>query len=1163
MQGRFKKEGSTAGDAASGATNRGSSAGPASGAEPARPVDGVQEQSSGKRSATESAASPPDGSAVRPISAGSRLALRNWRISTRLVSLIALPVAAATVMGALRIEQSLDNVEQLEDMRLLTDITQQATLLAAALQEERDRSAGPLVSEDNPDSDEVIASRERTDEAIDAFSDARLQINSYDESMRGVEATIHDIARRLNELSQVRNAAYDDPGYTSQTVTQYSEVIEALLSLSQDMAQATNNSDMIRSTRALAAFSAAKEHASIQRAVITAGLARAELPGGQAELSEADWRFGRTHLISEEVAIDNFAQIYGDTEQVRTLLSPLEGGIANIVAADDFAQRVFSAEEGIRTEERTYRNWYDQDRTKIEAMGNIERTLLFEMQEQARELRDEAQREALLNGAIVLLVLGISLVGAFVVARSMVRSLRRLQDTATEVARTRLPEVVRQMSEAEPGDVDTSVESVGVHTRDEIGRVAQAFDDVHREAVRLAGEQALLRGNVNAMFTNLSRRSQGLIQRQLSLISELESREADPDQLSSLFKLDHLATRMRRNGENLLVLAGEEPGRRWTRPVPLVDVLRAAASEVEQYERIELSAVPKTDVAGRVVNDLVHLLAELLENATSFSSPQTKVKVTGHALPDGRVLVEIHDTGIGLSPEDLAEINDRLANPPTVDVSVSRRMGLFVVGRLSLRHGIRIQLRPSDSGGTTALVMLPADVAQGSGRARPGARGAGTASATLQRDTPPVRRPSLGNPEGAEQDSGFGRPPARGVPGRPDRPALPSRSAADARPGPGNLDAPRPQGDSPEPQRAEAPAQRSPAPGPQPTGPAPGRPSWATGDDTARIPVVGQDRDAPRGHDVPASTGEYPAVERPRQHADVDRSQAPTPQGPRPDAPPPPPRPDGRGQAGGYDEGSIFGAPPSRQSPGDARDTSVFASASRPAARPPQPPEYPTGEYPVRQEQRPDLPPASGQRTSSWQRPQDELTAPLPAQEPQRPAERTPIFEEMESTWFGTRRAYPAPGEAQPADVQPADVQPHAAPAAPRQAPDTASPTARPDSPASAVPPSAQQPASGVGPAAWRPSPNDERWRQAEQLRQPSAGGVTTSGLPKRVPRANLVAGAAQPQQQAMTQTGPSVSRRPDDVRGRLTNLRRGIQQGRQAGSSAGRTDRGVGPTYQ
>jgi signal transduction histidine kinase len=384
----------------------------------------------------------------------------------------------------------------------------------------------------------------------------------------------------------------------------------------------------------------------------------------------------------------------------------------------------------------------DDSSTKIEQMKKIEHTLLEDMEQKARELRSASEREAIISGALILLVLGVSLVGAFVIARSMIRSLRRLQETANKVAQDRLPELVKQLSESDPQDVDTSVESVGVHSRDEIGQVAAAFDDVHREAVRLAAEQALLRGNVNAMFTNLSRRSQGLIQRQLSLISELESREADPDQLSSLFKLDHLATRMRRNGENLLVLAGEEPGRRWTRPVPLVDVLRAAASEVEQYERIELSSVPTTEVAGRVVNDLVHLLAELLENATSFSSPQTKVKVTGHALPDGRVLIEIHDTGIGLSPEDLAAINERLASPPTVDVSVSRRMGLFVVGRLSQRHGIRIQLRPSDSGGTTALVMLPVDVAQGGKKPAPGKPGQAAVGAAAAAPRPVPVRPA-------------------------------------------------------------------------------------------------------------------------------------------------------------------------------------------------------------------------------------------------------------------------------------------------------------------------------------------------------------------------------------------------------------------------------------
>ncbi|MFF5013752.1 ATP-binding protein [Streptomyces sp. NPDC001165] len=288
-------------------------------------------------------------------------------------------------------------------------------------------------------------------------------------------------------------------------------------------------------------------------------------------------------------------------------------------------------------------------------------------------------------------------------------ALRQLKEAAQQMAEVRLPELAKQLSQAHPEDVDIVVRPIGIHSLDDIGQTAQALDTVHRAYVQLAVDQALLRSNANAMFINLSRRSQGLVMRQLSLISDLEESETDPDRLSSLFKLDHLATRMRRNCENLLVLAGEEPGRSWTRPVPVVDVLRAAASEVEQYERVELADVPSVEIAGRVVTDLVHLLAELLENATTFSSPHTRVKVTGHALPEGRVLIEIHDTGIGLFAEDLTEANELLAAPPVLDMSVARRMGLFVVGALSHRHGIRVQLRPSDTGGTTALVMLPVD----------------------------------------------------------------------------------------------------------------------------------------------------------------------------------------------------------------------------------------------------------------------------------------------------------------------------------------------------------------------------------------------------------------------------------------------------------------------
>ena len=295
--------------------------------------------------------------------------------------------------------------------------------------------------------------------------------------------------------------------------------------------------------------------------------------------------------------------------------------------------------------------------------------------------------------------------------------MRRLRTAAFDVAEQRLPMLVDQLSRTEPGRVDTRVEPIPIDSTDEIGEVARAFDQVHREAVRLAAEQALLRGNVNAIFTNLSRRNQSLIEGQLTLITDLENNEADPDQLESLFKLDHLATRMRRNGENLLVLAGEEPGRRWDQPVPLVDVLRAASSEVESYERIELSGVPEAEIHGRgrdrpraparrAPGERHHVL---LARRPRSASPRP-------GCPTAGCMVEIHDKGIGLTAEDFADINHRLANPPTVDAEVSQRMGLFVVGRLADRHGIRVQLRPSgEQAGTTSLVMLPDPITHGGG----------------------------------------------------------------------------------------------------------------------------------------------------------------------------------------------------------------------------------------------------------------------------------------------------------------------------------------------------------------------------------------------------------------------------------------------------------------
>ncbi|MEV5240300.1 nitrate- and nitrite sensing domain-containing protein [Streptomyces cinnamoneus] len=1186
MQGRFKRDGSAAAEPEPrGATDRGTTVGM-----PAEAANG-----------SEAAEQPkPKAKAKEPSGPGSRIALRNWRISTRLVSLLALPVVAATTLGGLRIQTSLQNVDQLDHMKLLVEMTTKATQLADALQEERDKSAGPIVA-NNPKDEQVVAPRVKTDQRIQQFRDATRKAKADDPTLVGVQTTLVDITKQLDKIKAVREKAYvSDREYIAQTVSNYNALITSLLSLSQDMAQATSNSEMITATRALATFSSAKEYASIQRAMISAALAN--LKG--ASMSVNDHQYGKSALDNEEEALRRFTAIRaGDSAD---LLKALNGGDTNITSANTFAERAFGNNtDAFKGEKTSYRDWFDQDTVKIEEMAKIELTLLSQMEQKAQELREDAQNEAYLNGVLILLVLGISLVGAFVVARSMVRSLRRLQDTAQKVAQERLPELVKQLSETDPQDVDTSVESVGVHSRDEIGKVAAAFDEVHHEAVRLAAEQALLRGNVNAMFTNLSRRSQGLIQRQLSLISELESREADPDQLSSLFKLDHLATRMRRNGENLLVLAGEEPGRRWTRPVPLVDVLRAAASEVEQYERIELSGVPPTEVAGRVVNDLVHLLAELLENATSFSSPQTKVKVTGHALPDGRVLVEIHDTGIGLSPDDLAAINERLASPPTVDVSVSRRMGLFVVGRLSLRHGIRIQLRPSDSGGTTALVMLPVDVAQGHKKPAPGQPGPGGPGG-----------PGLPGGPGGAPAAGGGQQQRRQVQGNGPRPALAPRSGGPAAQGPGpsggaaagslfdttprGKGAPGADGRPGLPARGNGGPAAAPAPGGNGRGQLPARggagsapaaPSWGNATPPAGGPGKGPKarvddwplstdgsprggQDAPRGHDEgventgrfakpapaagPGDTAQFPPVTDATEppSSTTGRFAKPAPAAgpgdtaqfpPVTDATEAPNSSTGQFRTPGTTDAPNSGTGQFRALGSTDAPNSTSGEYDRPAtgdalgsstgqfAQPAVGDANGTGQFAL---------PGGGQSDTTGQYARPAAGDPDSTGQFAAPAQGeggTPLFEELESHWFRG-----AAGEGQPG--------------VPEQPADSARPAPRRGGPGATSAPQAAGAPQGGAQDPWRDSPNDERWRRAEQVREPAAGGKTSSGLPRRVPRANLVEGTAETQS---LPTGPQVSRAPDDVRGRLTNLRRGIQQGRQAGNGSTTGSHHVGPTYQ
>jgi signal transduction histidine kinase len=324
-----------------------------------------------------------------------------------------------------------------------------------------------------------------------------------------------------------------------------------------------------------------------------------------------------------------------------------------------------------------------------------------------------ARSDALRDTALVLGALLGALAVALLVARSLVTPMRRLHAAAIDAAQRQLPDTVRRVRAGE--DVDwRSVEPVPVHSREEIGQLARAFDDMHQQAVRLAGEQAELRKQVSEMFMTLSRRSQSLVELQLSVIEDLEADEQDPKRLDDLFRIDHIATRLRRNGENLQVLAGGNPARHGRGPITMVELLRAATSEVKDYRRISLGNAPGGAVRAEAAADVVHILAELLENATRFSPPEEKVILTADRGSDGGLLVEVVDTGLGMTAADLDAANQRLAAGDNVSPETTRRMGLFVVGRLAAPHGVTIRLRATMNRtgrtGITASVHVPGDL---------------------------------------------------------------------------------------------------------------------------------------------------------------------------------------------------------------------------------------------------------------------------------------------------------------------------------------------------------------------------------------------------------------------------------------------------------------------
>jgi signal transduction histidine kinase len=469
----------------------------------------------------------------------------------------------------------------------------------------------------------------------------------------------------------------------------------------------------------------------------------------------------------------------------------------------------------------------------------------------AQSQADRTYLQLVLAGGLGLLAIIASVLFSVLIGRGLIRQLHELRESALELANDRLPSVMARLRDGET--VDIAAEAPPVESSaDEIDQVRQAFNIVQRTAIEAAVDEANLRRGVSDVFRNLARRSQVLLHRQLRLLDGMERRASEPDELEDLFRIDHLTTRMRRHAEGLIILSGESPGRSWRTPVPLLDVLRAAVAEVEDYTRIRVDSRTTAALAGPAVADVIHLIAELAENATVFSPPNTPVRIQGDTVGRG-FAVEVEDRGLGITEERLAEINRNLSDPPAFDLSGSDRLGLFIAGRLARRHDIKITLRPSPYGGTTAIVIIPLSLVVSAdsyehvpaigadGRALPlGGRHAALADGN-----------GNGNGRALSADTGAQLPAGSTDPWLPRRPAT-------ALPSPDLTVMPSPAGAAPPPSTPPAlPTMPTPRPAPEPSSAAPlptsDDPGWWS---RAAAASSAQSRSEPAG-DLAGSRGDF------------------------------------------------------------------------------------------------------------------------------------------------------------------------------------------------------------------------------------------------------------------------------------------------------------------
>jgi signal transduction histidine kinase len=637
-------------------------------------------------------------------SKGDTTMQRNANVGSKLLALIAVPAVVLVAVASMGARERLDQADRSQQTETGARMAASSTDLIHELQLERLLTMR-LAHGDDQVTDALTEQRAATDQVAQSIGGGAGMgegtIGQRYEAALGQMQTIADLRSSIDDGSATPEVALDA----------YSTAIDSLLELNASIASGSGLPELAATLSDTLTLSRAKEARALRSARIEGITVVGEFRNGDYEpLAE---------LQAEEEQQFNRLEESQDSElttAVRNAMATEEVRDADALMASVMDEGVIggSGDPGVdpQTWQESATGWLDTiqgaEGVSLESTIATADTEAFEADKSAR---------LYLIGTAAAVILSILL--ASLLARRINRRLQRLTTAANQLATVELPRLVEDLRS--PGEQKAAAEPITpieVDSADELGQLAEAFNVIQQVTSQVAEEQAaLLRRGIADIFVNLARRNQSLLDRQIEFIDGLEAQEQDPDQLENLFKLDHLATRMRRNAESLLVLAGAEPPRRRARPVELADVVRVAIGEVEDFTRINLLSLDETTVGGNAAVDLAHLLSELMENATQFSPPDSTVEVVGSRTPEGDYQITVADRGIGMTAEQITEANDLLTNPPPVGLALSRSLGFIVVGRLARRLRVSVRLSASPAGGITAIIDLPAAVLSGDAEA--------------------------------------------------------------------------------------------------------------------------------------------------------------------------------------------------------------------------------------------------------------------------------------------------------------------------------------------------------------------------------------------------------------------------------------------------------------